>query len=390
MNTKRLIAASVFSLITASAAQAADVVVSHRPVTASQPAIVVPDFTWTGFYIGGQAGGFSSKIDMSFIYKDKPIPLSKDLLPSLSGFVGGLYTGCNVDLGDSFVLGVDTDFIWSDKKHTKTILTSDSISGNAIKDNAVARARRSAERIVSGISTTRGSSYSHSGHHGAGQGSANEKPHALSQGHLHAGHSGGSSSGTPSGGQSGSPHGHSYGASSGAGHSGHQYSARNVTGSNVQNVSDVGKNGVYAAKQIPEMATAFGLDNDEFRTLNHTLKQNWAGATRVRVGFAADRIMPYVAGGIAYTQFQDTLSIPSLMASEKLDADKVSAKDVVDETKMMVGYTVGGGVDFAVLDNITVRAEYRYSDFGKKKFAKEKFEIRYKTNDFRVGVAYKF
>ncbi|AQX30694.1 outer membrane protein [Bartonella schoenbuchensis] len=56
----------------------------------------------------------------------------------------------------------------------------------------------------------------------------------------------------------------------------------------------------------------------------------------------------------------------------------------------MVGYTLGGGVDFAMADNVILRAEYRYSDFGKQKFAKDKLELDYQTNDFRVGVAYKF
>lgn len=60
-----------------------------------------------------------------------------------------------------------------------------------------------------------------------------------------------------------------------------------------------------------------------------------------------------------------------------------------DDTKMMIGYTLSSSVDFAVADNVILRAEYRYSDFGKKKF-KDKIELKYKTNDLRIGVAYKF
>ena len=29
-----------------------------------------------------------------------------------------------------------------------------------------------------------------------------------------------------------------------------------------------------------------------------------------------------------------------------------------------VGYTVGGGVEYAFMNNFSVRAEYRYSDYG--------------------------
>ncbi|MBX4335502.1 outer membrane protein [Bartonella raoultii] len=118
-----------------------------------------------------------------------------------------------------------------------------------------------------------------------------------------------------------------------------------------------------------------------------TFKEKWAGATRVRVGFVADRIMPYVAGGVAYAQMQ-------IGASEKVaqkDADgQTIAHDRSEAKKTVVGFTLGAGVDFAVTDNVLLRAEYRYSDFGKKKFEKDGAEFDFKTNDFRVGVAYKF
>ncbi|AQX20840.1 outer membrane immunogenic protein [Bartonella sp. CDC_skunk] len=112
---------------------------------------------------------------------------------------------------------------------------------------------------------------------------------------------------------------------------------------------------------------------------NHCLKEKWAGATRVRIGFAADRIMPYIAAGVSYTELQDTLSV--LVSRRNAEAD---------EEKKMVGYTFGGGFDIAIAKSFIMRTEYRYSDFGKKKFAKGEVELSYKTNDFRVGVAYKF
>jgi len=50
-------------------------------------------------------------------------------------------------------------------------------------------------------------------------------------------------------------------------------------------------------------------------------------------------------------------------------------------------------MDYAVTDNLIVRAEYRYSDFGKKTFSPVSwtpFDDRLSANDFRVGIAYKF
>ncbi|EJF97580.1 hypothetical protein MEI_01274 [Bartonella vinsonii subsp. arupensis Pm136co] len=116
-------------------------------------------------------------------------------------------------------------------------------------------------------------------------------------------------------------------------------------------------------------------------TFTHTLKQKWNGATRVRVGYSAGRIMPYVSGGVAYGKFQDILST-SITGADPFNATS-------DVTRAMIGYTLGGGVDFAVTDKVIARAEYRYSDFGKKKF-KDEIELNYKTNDLRIGLAYKF
>ncbi|MGL2349320.1 outer membrane protein, partial [Helicobacter pylori] len=120
------------------------------------------------------------------------------------------------------------------------------------------------------------------------------------------------------------------------------------------------------------------------KVYSNTLKQKWSGATRVRIGFAADRIVPYIAGGVAYAQIQNIFS-----RSIEMEGHEISSSNLSDK-KIMVGYTLGGGVDFAMVDNVILRAEYRYSDFGKQKFAKDKLELAYQTNDFRVGVAYKF
>ncbi|WP_019220645.1 outer membrane protein [Bartonella senegalensis] len=275
MNMKWLITASAFTFV--SVAQAADVVIPPSP-TPVAPVIVAPTFSWTGFYIGGQIGGFSSKTKMDILSKGKTVPVSDDFLPKLSGFMGGLYAGSNIDLGNGLILGVDTDIIWTDKNDTKT-----------------------------------------------------GKVYDIAEGHI-----------------------------------------------------------PYIKKILKEAGITVGendLQAGDKRASSFTFKEKWAGATRVRIGFAAERIMPYVAGGIAYTQLQD---IASVSITKKETGKVIVSGNLSDETKAFVGYTLGAGVDLAMTNNVIVRAEYRYSDFGKKKFSNDKYETSYKTNDFRVGVAYKF
>ncbi|AGF74073.1 hemin binding protein [Bartonella australis AUST/NH1] len=277
MNMKRLIATSVFALVAASSAQAADIMVPRQPEPTVPPVVVAPTFSWTGFYLGGQIGSFSGKTDTSRFSDGKTIPFDKEFSPKLSGFIGGFYAGSNVDLGNGLIFGVDTDIIWADKKDT-----------------------RSKERKIS-----------------AGQ---------------------------------------------------------------VDKVTQILEE--FGAK-IPEKHS---VEGDILGTAL-TLKEKWAGATRARVGFAMDRIMPYIAGGVAYARMQAIASY-SLKGADSPTV--IASGDISDDKKTMTGYTIGGGVDFAVTDNVMMRAEYRYSDFGKKKFSQDKLEINHKTNDFRVGVAYKF
>ncbi|MGF7157566.1 outer membrane protein [Bartonella heixiaziensis] len=277
MNIKWLITASAFAFVSASAAQAADVIVPPQP-TPVTPVIVPSTFSWTGFYIGGQIGSFSSKTKMDILSNGKNIPVPDDFLPKLSGFMGGLYAGSNIDLGNGLILGVDTDIIWADKNDTKT-----------------------------------------------------GKTYAIGPNHI-----------------------------------------------------------VYVTKLLNESGIKINADKlkvGDKRVGSFTFKEKWAGATRVRIGFAAERIMPYVAGGIAYTQLQD---ITSISITDKDTGKVIASGNLSDESKTFFGYTLGAGVDLAMTNNVIVRAEYRYSDFGKKKFSNDKYETSYKTNDFRVGVAYKF
>ena len=61
--------------------------------------------------------------------------------------------------------------------------------------------------------------------------------------------------------------------------------------------------------------------------------------------------------------------------------------------KTRAGWTIGGGVDYAATDNLVLRLEYRYTDFGKQNFDlnnSTNYSRKLSTNDIRIGVAYKF
>ena len=88
--------------------------------------------------------------------------------------------------------------------------------------------------------------------------------------------------------------------------------------------------------------------------LTGRVKTDIQGSARGRLGIAVDRLLVYATGGAAFGDFNSsyTLNLPPIAAGS-LYFDHVR-----------VGYTVGGGVEYAVTRNWSLRAEYRYSDFG--------------------------
>lgn len=101
---------------------------------------------------------------------------------------------------------------------------------------------------------------------------------------------------------------------------------------------------------------------------------DFTGAVRGRVGYAFDRFLVYGAGGVAFA-----------------DPD-VKARGGGSDDTIAVGWTIGGGVEAALSDNVTARVEYRYSDFGTDSFSVSGSRVKSDVTDNRVllGVGYKF
>ncbi len=106
---------------------------------------------------------------------------------------------------------------------------------------------------------------------------------------------------------------------------------------------------------------------------------DWEAAVRLRLGYAVDRFLPYVAGGVAFGNLE----------GEAFDLTPVSI-GAADETN--VGWTLGVGLEYAFTDNLIGRAEYRYTDFGDFDVTVDGSDITtdLTTNDVRLGIAYKF
>ncbi len=89
-----------------------------------------------------------------------------------------------------------------------------------------------------------------------------------------------------------------------------------------------------------------------------TVQSNIQGAIRGRVGFDWNRLLIYGAGGVAFGNF-------TLQSNMALDDNLGPAyASMPDRFLTRVGWTLGGGLEYAVTNNWSVRTEYRYTDFG--------------------------
>ncbi|WP_454918150.1 outer membrane protein [Xanthobacter sediminis] len=102
---------------------------------------------------------------------------------------------------------------------------------------------------------------------------------------------------------------------------------------------------------------------------------DYFGTIRGRVGYAFDRFLPYFTGGAAWAK----TSFTGPWAA------------TADGTRW--GWTIGGGAEYAITNNWTVKAEYLYLDLGDKNITYpngDQVSSGLTMNTVKAGVNYKF
>lgn len=109
----------------------------------------------------------------------------------------------------------------------------------------------------------------------------------------------------------------------------------------------------------------------------------WFGSTRIRAGYAFDRWLPFATVGVAYGHLEF--------------ADYTGGELLISGDTNLVGWTLGTGVNFAMIDNIIVGGEYRYTDFSHQTFTAayangfpQVADVDLDFHDVRFSIAYKF
>lgn len=101
---------------------------------------------------------------------------------------------------------------------------------------------------------------------------------------------------------------------------------------------------------------------------------------RARVGIAFDRFLPFVTGGAALAQSSFSFAQPPLV--------------ILGLEQVQLGWTAGLGLEYAVTENISAKAEFRYSQFNGSSTPSPALlgteKASFHTHDARIGLNYHF
>ena len=103
-------------------------------------------------------------------------------------------------------------------------------------------------------------------------------------------------------------------------------------------------------------------------------RNDWLGTARGRIGYAFNRVMPYVTGGLA---------VGNVKASSALGSS--------DETR--AGWTLGGGIEANIVGPWSAKLEYLYADLGKTNCSScvaGGTDVSFHENIVRAGINYRF
>jgi outer membrane immunogenic protein len=106
---------------------------------------------------------------------------------------------------------------------------------------------------------------------------------------------------------------------------------------------------------------------------------NWLATVRGRLGYSFDRWMPYITGGGAFGDVKATATAPAFGTA-------------FSSSSTQAGWTVGGGVEFAMMSNWTAKIEYLHVDLGSFDTGPAPIvnTVNYRQDIVRAGLNYRF
>jgi outer membrane immunogenic protein len=139
----------------------------------------------------------------------------------------------------------------------------------------------------------------------------------------------------------------------------------------------VGVEGAFEGSSARASGSPFGYGN-----ASHSSSLPFFAELRGRVGFAFDRLLPYLTGGVVFADQRNTYSSPDFTPTS---IGRTSA----------TGWAVGAGVEYAIDNHWSAKAEYLFTQFPSVNGAMYdgaaySFKLKDSNQIARVGLNYRF
>ncbi|MEO8559283.1 MAG: outer membrane beta-barrel protein [Rhodospirillales bacterium] len=118
--------------------------------------------------------------------------------------------------------------------------------------------------------------------------------------------------------------------------------------------------------------------------------QNWSGTARLKVGLPlsgvpiVNNMLIYGTGGLAVSRWKSSLNSVGPFITDFTERD----------SRVHLGFVVGGGVELPLMPNLSLKLEYLRSDYGSKRYdfgdTLGTLKIDHEINTLRMGVNYRF
>ncbi|MBN1473690.1 MAG: porin family protein [Syntrophaceae bacterium] len=105
---------------------------------------------------------------------------------------------------------------------------------------------------------------------------------------------------------------------------------------------------------------------------------SWVGSTRLRLGYAIYRFLPYIAMGMAYGEADIFETYGGVKYGEK---------------NTYFGWSPALGVEFVIVKNLIGRAEFAYYSFANERsevYAGQEVDTKIRFGAFKLGLCWKF
>jgi len=101
---------------------------------------------------------------------------------------------------------------------------------------------------------------------------------------------------------------------------------------------------------------------------NFSWESRWQASLRGRLGYAWDRTLLYVTGGVAWTSVNFTANWLTSACTSVTGAVAVCPSLIASDQQTLTGATVGGGLEYAITNNLIAGIEGRYTWYGSQTF----------------------